>query len=60
MAKFEIPVNVVVEADTEAKAELQVLDLLKEADREFGKDHRIIDWEYFEFMPRDLKASCKC
>lgn len=60
MAKFEIPVNIVVEADTEQKAELAVLDWLKDADREYGKHYRIVDWEYFEFMPKDLKASCVC
>ena len=54
--KYDIPINISVEATTEEKAEKFVFDFLKMATKEFGVEQKIINWEYFEFLPE--KSSC--
>jgi len=54
--KYDIPINIAVEAKTEEKAEQFVFDFLKMATKEFGVEQKIINWEYFEFLPE--KSSC--
>lgn len=54
--KFDIPINISVEAKTEEKAEQFVFDFLKMATKEFGVEQKIINWEYFEFLSK--KSSC--
>ena len=49
--KFDIPINISVEAKTEEKAEQFVFDFLKMATKEFGVEQKIINWDYFEFLP---------
>jgi len=51
--KFDIPINISVETTTEEKAEKFVFDFLKMATKEFGVEQRIINWEYFEFLPEE-------
>jgi DNA polymerase I-like protein with 3'-5' exonuclease and polymerase domains len=51
--KFDIPINISVEATTEDKAEKFVFDFLKMATKEFGVEQKIINWEYFEFLPKE-------
>ena len=54
--KYDIPINISVEAKTEEKAEQFVFDFLKMATKEFGVEQKIINWEYFEFLSK--KSSC--
>ena len=56
MKTFDIPINISVEATTEEKAEKFVFDFLKMATKEFGVEQKIINWEYFEFLPKE--SSC--
>ena len=54
--KYDIPINISVEAKTEEKAEQFVFDFLKMATKEFGVEQKIINWDYFEFLPKE--SSC--
>lgn len=54
--KYDIPINISVEAKTEEKAEQFVFDFLKMATKEFGVEQKIINWDYFEFLPEG--SSC--
>ena len=51
--KYDIPINISVEAKTEEKAEQFVFDFLKMATKEFGVEQKIINWEYFEFVSKE-------
>ena len=51
--KYDIPINISVEAKTEEKAEQFVFDFLKMATKEFGVEQKIINWESFEFVPEE-------
>ena len=55
--KYDIPINISVEAKTEEKAEQFVFDFLKMATKEFGVEQKIINWEYFEFVPKESCCS---
>ena len=55
--KFNIPINISVEATTEEKAEQFVFDFLKMATKEFGVEQKIINWDYFEFLPEGSYSS---
>jgi len=57
MKTFDIPINISVEATTEEKAEKFVFDFLKMATKEFGVEQKIINWEYFEFIPKESHCS---
>ena len=54
--KYDIPINISVEATTEEKAEKFVFDFLKMATKEFGVEQKIVDWQYFEFLEKE--SSC--
>ena len=54
--KYDIPINISVEAKTEEKAEQFVFDFLKMATKEFGVEQKIVDWQYFEFLEKE--SSC--
>jgi hypothetical protein len=56
--KFDIPVNIEVDATNESRAERQVLDFLKDSAREFKLDYKIIDWSLLEFISEEEDIGC--
>jgi hypothetical protein len=54
---FDIPINIKVAAKDEISAEQFVFDFLKMAQKEFGVEQRIINWEYFEFLIEGSSSS---
>ena len=52
--KFDIPINIEVDATNESRAERQVLDFLKDSAREFKLDYEIIDWSLLEFISEEM------
>ena len=59
MEKFDIQVTITVLAHNEVDAEDQVHEFLKVSKLAVG-DPDIVDWEFTEFIPADLKNSCCC
>lgn len=57
--KFDIQVTFAVLANNEIDAEDQVQEFLKFSKLTLG-DPDIVDWEFTEFVPADLKQSCCC
>ena len=57
--KFDIQVTITVLAQNEIDAEDQVHEFLKISKITLG-DPDIVDWEFTEFIPSDLKQSCCC
>ena len=57
--KFDIQVTITVLANNEIDAEDQVQEFLKISKLTLG-DPDIVDWEFTEFVPTDLKQSCCC
>ena len=57
--KFDIQVTITVLANNEIDAEDQVQEFLKISKLTLG-DTDIVDWEFTEFVPTDLKQSCCC
>ena len=57
--KFDIQVTITVLANYEINAENQVQEFLKISKLTLG-DPDIVDWEFTEFVPADLKQSCCC
>ena len=57
--KFDIPLNITVVATNEQKAETQVMEFLIKAIREFGIEHRIADFQYFEFL-NEVPSGSRC
>lgn len=53
--RFDIPVNISVDANNEQQAEKYVIEFLRTSFREFANDYRLIDSELFEFI---AKESC--
>lgn len=56
MNKFDIPINITVQAKDEQAAEKFVFDFLKMATKEFGVEQKVVDWQYFEFLTKE--SSC--
>ena len=54
---YDIPINIKVAAKDEVSAEQFVFDFLKMASKEFGVEQRIINWEFFEFLPEGSSSS---
>lgn len=59
MENFDIQVTFRILAKTEEDAEQTIQQYLKNADRIVGCPD-LIDWEFTEFIPADLKNSCCC
>lgn len=59
MEKFDIPVTFKVTAKNEREAEDVIIEFLKYAQITMAKPN-ILDWEFTEFIPEDLKNSCCC
>ena len=59
MKKYDIQVTITVLAKCEGDAEDQVQEFLKTAKLTVG-DPDVVDWEFTEFVPSDLKQSCCC
>jgi len=59
MKKYDIQVTITVLSDNEKNAESSVENFLKNADRTLSCPE-LIDWEFTEFVPTDLKQSCCC
>ena len=57
--KYDIQVTITVLAQNEIDAEDQVHEFLKISKLSIG-DPDIVDWEFTEFVPADLKQSCCC
>lgn len=57
--KFDIQVTITVLANNEIDAENQVQEFLKISKLTLD-DPNIVDWEFTEFVPVDLKQSCCC
>lgn len=55
--KFDIPINVSVLANNETQAERRVLVFLVKAIKEFGVEHSVTDFEYFEFIAEQYSRS---
>ena len=55
--KFDIPVNITVAAPNEQRAVNDVFDFLKKAYNEFGPEHNITNWEYFEFLAEECGST---
>ena len=55
--KFDIPVNIAVDATNEARAERQVLDFLRDSAKEFQLDYKVIDWGLLEFPTEEEDIS---
>lgn len=60
MKKFDIHITFNVTARDEVKADEEVTNFLKLAEKAVGCPH-IVDWELTEFIPTDeLASSCTC
>lgn len=59
MTKFDIQVTISVYSDTESEAEFSIQDFLKKSEQVVGFPE-LIDWEFTEFIPTDLKNACCC
>ena len=57
MTHFDIPINISVYATNEQKAEQQVLDFMVKAIKEYGVEHCVADFEYFEFVAEESSNS---
>ena len=55
--KFDIPINITAIATNEQKAENQVMEFMIKAIREFGIEHRIADFQYYEFVTQESSDS---
>ena len=53
--KYDIPINISVDATNEFRAETQVIEFLTAAFKEYNNDYRLIDFELFEFV---VSKSC--
>lgn len=47
--KFDIPINLVIEASSEAEAEKQLWAFLRYSTYHCGNGYGILDWEAFDF-----------
>lgn len=59
MKKYDIQVTITVLAKEEKDAEQVVTTFLKDADVILSNPD-VVDWEFTEFIPTDLKQSCCC
>lgn len=59
MLKYDIQVTISVLGRDEAHAEQDVKNFLKNAEKVLDAP-QILDWEFTEFVPADLKNSCCC
>ena len=48
--KYDIPINISVDATNEFRAENQVIEFLTTAFKEYTNDYRLLDFELFEFV----------
>lgn len=56
--KFNLQIDFVVEAKSEAQAEQQLIKYLKIADLESKAENRILDWEFVQFIPEGEDIGC--
>lgn len=60
MQKYDIHVTFSVTAKTEQKADEEVINFLKLAEKSVGSPN-VVDWELTEFLPNEeLTSSCCC
>jgi hypothetical protein len=51
--KYDIPINISIAAPNEQRAVNEVFDFLRKAYNEFGPEHCVTNWEYFEFITEE-------
>lgn len=56
--RFNIPIQLTVEAKNERAAEQQVIRYLRAADIETASENGILDWEFFEFLLEGEDIGC--